>query len=219
MGVPPQVVFAVHVLIQFPGARHQPEQRAQVRVAAVHFFLEHHAVEPLARRVGQQLFRQRDVLLAGETKTVNDFRQFGFGFLDALGNLHLLLAREQRHLPHLLEIHPHRVVKDVQPRPVFLLNFRLFNVIRVRLVHNFDFQRAELGKSFVQPFRRHEIFRQRLVDVAVGQMPLLAREPHQFLDFFRQLRVRAVLKNQDGIIFCGWLTGGGGDAAPAFFQG
>ena len=43
-----------------------------------------------------------------------------FGFLDPLGNLHFLLARQQRHLAHLLEIHPHRVIENVE------LRFRLF---------------------------------------------------------------------------------------------
>ena len=51
----------------------EPAQRVQMRVAAVHFFVEHDAVKPFARRVGQQFFRERDVFLAGKTEAVNDF--------------------------------------------------------------------------------------------------------------------------------------------------
>ena len=97
-----------------------------MRVPAVHLFVEHDAVEPLARRVGQQFFRQRDVFLAGEAEAVNDFADFVFGGFDALGNFHLLLAGQQRHLAHLLEIHPHRVVQNIQPVGVVLLGSRRF---------------------------------------------------------------------------------------------
>ena len=41
-------------------------------------------------------------------------------FFDPLGNLHFLLAGQQRHLAHLLEIHPHRVIENIE------LRFRLF---------------------------------------------------------------------------------------------
>ena len=140
----------IHLLVQFVDARDQPAQRAQVRVAAVHFFVENDAVETFARRLGQQFFRQRDVFLAGETEAVNDFADFVFGGLDALGNLHLLLARQQRHLPHLLEIHPHRIVQNVQPAGVLLLGLGGFDAVHLRLIHNLDFQAAQLGKNFVQ---------------------------------------------------------------------
>jgi hypothetical protein len=35
-----------------------------------------------------------------------------FRFLDALGDFDFLLARQQRHLAHLLEVHAHRIVDD-----------------------------------------------------------------------------------------------------------
>ncbi len=92
-----------------------------MRVAVVHFVVEHNAVKAFARRFGHQFFRQRHVFLAGKAEAVNDFANFAFGGLDAFGNFHLLFARQQRHLAHLLEIHPHRVVRRVQPVRVFLL--------------------------------------------------------------------------------------------------
>jgi hypothetical protein len=47
-------------------------QRADARRGCPLFF-QHDAVEPFARRLGQQFFRERDVFLAGETEAVNDF--------------------------------------------------------------------------------------------------------------------------------------------------
>ena len=177
-----------------------------MRVAAVHFFVENDAVETFARRVGDQFFRQGDVFLAGKAEAVNDFADLVFRGLDALGNFHLLLARQQRHLPHLLEIHPHRVVQDVQPRRVVLLGVGLLDAVHFRLVHDLDFQRAQFGKNLVQLLRRDTVFRQRVVDVVVGQMALLLGEADEFLDFFRQLRVRTVVQSRDGDFLRGELA-------------
>ena len=125
-----------------------------MRLAAGHLFVQHHAVKAFARRVGQQFFRERDVFLAGKAKTVNDRAQLVFRLLDALGNLHLLLARQQRHRAHLLEIHPHRVVQRVQLARFLLVVFRLLDAVHFRLVHDFNFQLAQLGENFIQLFRR-----------------------------------------------------------------
>ena len=74
-------------------------------------------VEALLGRLGNEFFGQGDVFLAGEAEAVNDAFDLVLRLFDALGNFHLLLARQQRDLAHLLEVHPHRVVQDVQPRP------------------------------------------------------------------------------------------------------
>ena len=220
MRLPPGVVLGIHLLIHFLDARNDPAQGAQVRVPAVHFFVEHDAVEPFARRVGQQFFRQRDVFLAGKAEAVNDFADFVLGGFDALGNFHLLLARQQGHLPHLFEIHPHRVVENIQPVGVVLVGFGGFDAIHLRLVHDFDFQCAELGKKFVQFLRRGAVFRQDIVDVVVGQMPLFPREADQFLDYAGQFRVRMILRRtvEQAGGFCMKLCSFG-DAPSSFFQG
>jgi hypothetical protein len=188
---------AVHLLIQFADARQHAAEHAEMRVAAVHLVVEHDAVEAFARRVGQQFFRQRRVFLAGKTEAVNDFADFNFRGLDALGNFHLLLAGQQRHLAHLPEIHPHRVIERVQPARLFLSGIGGFDMIHLRLIHDFDFKGAQLGEDLVQNFRGRGIFRQHFVEVVVGQMPLLPREADEFLDFFRKLRIGTVL--QDGL--------------------
>jgi len=63
----------IHLPVHFPNLHHQPAKRAQVRVAIVHFLVENHAVEPLARRFGKEFFGERVVFLAGKTEAVNDF--------------------------------------------------------------------------------------------------------------------------------------------------
>ena len=199
-GVPPRDVVAVHILVQFADARQHAAEHAEMRVAAVHLVVEHDAVKAFARRIGQQFFRQRHVFLAGKTEAVNDFADLVFRGLDALGNFHLLLARQQRHLAHLLEIHPHRIIERVQPARVFLLGVGGFDAIHLRLVHDFDFQRAQLGENLVQNFRGHGIFRQHVVEVVVGQMPLLLREADEFLDFFGKLRVGTILQKRGGVV-------------------
>ena len=186
--------LSIHLPVHFPDAHDQPAQRAQVRVAVVHFFVENDAVEPFARRIGQQFFRQRDVFLAGKAEAVNDFADFVFGGLDAFGNFHFLLARQQRHLSHLLEIHPHRVIENVQPVGVFLLGFGGFDAVHLRLIHDFDFETAKFGENSIQLFRFNRVFRQRFADVVVGQMPLFLREADEFLDFFRKFRVGISLR-------------------------
>ena len=71
------------------------------------------------------------------------------GVLDALGNLHLLLAGEQGNLAHLLEIHPHRVIKDVEFRLGFFLFlfgvvglFPVLHAIHLRRLDDFDLHAA-----------------------------------------------------------------------------
>ena len=113
-------------------------------LATGHMLVQHDAIKAFARRIRQQFLRQRKVLLAGEAKTINHRPQFIFRRLDTFGNLHLLFARQQRHQPHLLEIHPHRIVQRVEVAGFNLVLFRFFGRIHLRMIHDFNFQLAEL---------------------------------------------------------------------------
>jgi len=141
------------------------------------------------------------MLFTGESKTVNDFFDLVFGVFDPLGNLDFLFAREQGHLAHLLEIHPNRVVQNVQPALVlFLLRLRLFDVIHLRLVHDLHLEVAKLDIDLIQLLRRDHRVRQRVVDVVVGQVPLLLREPNEFPDLFGQIYSRLVFDGADCLL-------------------
>ena len=110
-----------------------------------------------------------------------------FGVLDALGNFDFLLARQQRHLAHLLEVHADRVVQDVQPGLVLLfLRLRLLDPVHLGLVNDLDFEIAELDVDLVQVLRGDDSFREGVVDIAVGQVTLLLGQADQFLDFERE---------------------------------
>ena len=49
------------------------------------------------------------------------------GFLDALGYFDFLLPGQQRHLAHLFQVHPHRIVEDIELR-LRLFLFLLFDL-------------------------------------------------------------------------------------------
>ena len=106
--------FPAHLLHFFAETREQ----LHVALPALDFLVEDHAIEAFA--AFDQLRRQLEVSVRDESKAMNMHRDASFGFLDPLGNFDFLLARQERHLAHLLQIHPHRIVEDVE------LRFRLF---------------------------------------------------------------------------------------------
>ena len=137
-----------------------------------------------------QFLRERDVLLAGKTEAVNDLLEFSFRFLDALGDFDFLLARQQGHLAHLLQIHPHGIIENIQAAFVlllFLLRLGLLDAIHFGLVHDLDLEIAELDVNLVQVVGRNDVVRQRIVDVAVSEVTLLLREAQQFFDLLSQV--------------------------------
>ena len=118
----PGGVFFIHLGVLLPDLFDEAVQRLDVLLAGLNDLVDRNPVEPLLRGIGGQLFSQGNVLLGGEAKTVKDALDLHLGRLDTLGNLDFLLTRQQRNLPHLLEVHANRVVKNVQPT---LLSFAL----------------------------------------------------------------------------------------------
>ena len=126
-----------------------------------------------------------------------------FGFLDSFGDFHLLLPSQQRNLAHLLEIHAHRVVQNIELGFGFLFLFfflRLFFPILVA-IHLRGFNYVDLHAA--QP-RENEIefigvsnsFGQRLVQIVKCEVPLFLRQLDQFtntaLDFNRRMQMGPV---------------------------
>ena len=97
-----------------------------------------------------------------------------------------MFARQQRHQPHLLEIHPHRIVQRVEVAGFNLVLFRFFGRIHLRMIHDFNFQLAELRKNFIQRFRSGQRFRQRLVNIVEREVPLFLGKVDELFDFCRQ---------------------------------
>ena len=115
-------------------------------------------------------------------------RSFVFRRLDALGNFHLLLARQQRHRAHLLEIHPHRVVQRVQPAVVFRPRPRPAGLTRstsawstISISSSRSLAKTSSSISGVDNSSGSTSLMSSKV-----RLPLLLREPDEFLDFFRR---------------------------------
>ena len=181
-------VFVIHLLVDEAQVFDELAERAKMVVAALDLFVENYAVETFLGRFGNEFFGQCDVLLAGETEAVDDFFDLVFRVFNAFGNLHFLLAREQRDLAHLLEVHPNRVVQNVQPALVLLFfRLRLLDAVHFRLVNDFHFEVAELGVDLIQFLGRDHRVRQRIVDVVVSEVTLFLGQPNQFLDLLCQI--------------------------------
>ena len=90
----------------------EPRELLHVALPALDFLVENHPIEPFA--AFDQFLREIEVRLRDKTEAIDVLLHHVFGFLDPLGYLHFLLAGQQRHLPHLLEIHPHRVIENIE---------------------------------------------------------------------------------------------------------
>ena len=166
----------------------QVAQVLQVAFAVGDFLVHHHAVKAFLGRLGEEFLGDGDVLLGGEAEAVNQALHLRFGLLDALADLDFLLAGEQRHLAHLVHVHPHRVVQDFQAAVLFLFRFRRLGALHLGLVHDLDVEVAQLGVKLVQVLRRQPV-RQDVVDVVVGDVAVLLGQVEQGLDGFGQIQL------------------------------
>ncbi len=154
----------------------EPRQLLHVALAALDFLVEDDAVETLAA-LGK-LGREIEVRLRHEAETVDVLLHHLFRFFDALGNLHFLLAGEQRHLAHLLEIHPHRIVEDVELRLGLLLLFvgvflAVLETIDLRRLDDVDLELAQPHQDVIELVRIGQLLGQRFVEIVESEIALL----------------------------------------------
>ena len=112
-GLLPVVVTLVHQRIQRLDLLNQAAEVLEMAFAARDFFVHHEAIETFLGRLGEQLFCNRTVLLAGEAQAINQSLHFDFGRFDPLPDLNLLLAREQGYLADLLHVHLNGVIQRI----------------------------------------------------------------------------------------------------------
>jgi len=74
----------------------------------------------------------------------------GLGLFNALTNLDFLLPGEQWDLAHLVHVHPHRVVQNLQSAVLFLLRFGRLSPLYFRVIHYLDVEIAQLRVKLVQ---------------------------------------------------------------------
>ena len=158
-GAAPSQIFFVHLGVLLPHLFDETMKRLDVFLAGLDDLVDRNPVEPLLGGIGCQLFGQGNMLLGGEAQAVQDALDLKFGSLDSLGNLHLLLTGQQRHLPHLLEVHANRIVQNVQPA-FFGLARRLDRLLagcRVQLLNNLHFKTFQLGENLIQFLGAHQL--------------------------------------------------------------
>ena len=162
-----------HAGLGLLGRVHELRQGPEVGVAALDLLVDHDPVEallpveqlrPQVRDVGSDRRGLEERLLCLE-----------LGVLYPLGDLDLLLAGEQRHLAHLLQVHAHRVVQDVVLRRARLLLLRLLLALLVVLdlvrLEDLYLEVLQDGQDVIDLLLVLDRLGQRLIDVvgsAVG---------------------------------------------------
>ena len=127
-----------------------------------------------------QVLAQRHDLANHDGRTRDGLEHAHLAALDALGDLHLALAGEQRHGAHLAQVHAHRVIgffqrprRQVQLDVLALFQLEVLVAVELGAVQQVDALGADGGDQVVQILgRRSHLIRQHLVHVAVGQIAL-----------------------------------------------
>ncbi len=139
-----------------------------------------------------QLVAQIQDLLDGHAGVEHHLQHATLAVLDALGNLHLALAGEQGHRPHLAQVHAHGVVGLGVAVVLFLLlglararglggGARLFSVRPVCLfghphlrgrVHDLDAFTTQGREPVVDLVGRHDALGHVIVDFVISEKPL-----------------------------------------------
>ena len=157
--------------------------------AAIEFAILDDAVKPFLGRFAHQLVRQGQVFFPGETEAVNEPSHFLVRRLDAFRDGHLLFAIQQRDRPHLFEIETHRIIQHIKRGSVFfLLPIRRLAAVALGLVHDFHVEIAKLEINLIPGLGARRRTGQRVVDIAVRQIPLLPGQMHEGFDDFLEMR-------------------------------
>ena len=112
----------------------ESRQHFHVALATFDLLVENHAVEPFSAFA--QFLRQIEVGAGGEAEPIDVLLHHVLGFFDSLGDFNLLLSCQQRHLAHLLEIHPDWIIQNIELCLwlfLLLFFFRLFLSVLVTI--------------------------------------------------------------------------------------
>ena len=137
-----------------------------------------------------QVFAQPDDLANHDRRTRDRLHHANLSALDALGDLDLALAGEQRHRTHLAQVHAHGVIRLLKRagREVELDVFGLFAGLGLVLVAvaalavaaKLDALRVDGRQQVVQVIGRGDFAGQQVVDLAKREITLLLAIPLQF---------------------------------------
>ncbi|MPN33843.1 hypothetical protein SDC9_181335 [bioreactor metagenome] len=152
----------MEVLLDLPDPLH-------ISVTAIDKLVRHHPVKPLRPRL--QTVNQLQIEPRRKGELVEHLPLFALSQLDPLADLNLLLARQQRHLPHLVQIHPDRVVEKVHPAatPALLLLLMLnTETLNLGGVDDLNLHPAQNRQIRLDVRVLDHRSRQRLIDIVVG---------------------------------------------------
>ena len=127
-----------------------------------------------------QVFAERHDLANHDRRTGDGLEHAVLAALDALGDFDFALAREQGHSAHFAQVHAHRVVGlfersrgEVQFDVLALFELEVLVGAEFRAVEEVDALGADGGDQIVNVVRGGHLLRHHVVDVAVGEVPLL----------------------------------------------
>ena len=142
-----------------------------------------------------QVLAQRDDFVDDDGRARNGFENAVLPALDALGDFHLALAREQRHGAHLAQVHAHRIVGLLQrPGREVQINFftglKFFGLVkagrrRFGAFNDIDTLGANGGQKIVEIFRRVHVMRDEIIGLIVGEIALLFSRIDQLLNIVK----------------------------------
>ena len=218
-------VGVVGLLVGALDAADERLQRGEILVAAVDLLVLDDAVETLAALL--ELAGEIQVFARGEAEAVEVLLHHALGVLDALGNFDFLLAGQQRHLAHLLEVHPDGIVEDVELRVGLLLVGKfllgagggLLVTVDLGRVDDVDLEVAQEHDDRLEFLGIVDALRNRLVEVVPRQVALVLGQ----LDEIAQAFLALGLAGPDGLDALGVLLvrigdrlRGRGDGGRAF---
>ena len=123
-----------------------------------------------------------------KTESMDVLLHHVFGFLDPFGNFDFLFAGEQRDLTHLLEIHAHGIIENIELRFALLLLlfflllivlFPVFVTVDLGCFDDVDLHPAQSREDGVEFIGVGDTFRQGVVQVVEGEVTLFFRELDQ----------------------------------------
>ena len=161
----------IRFAVELPHLANQPAQVLEMALAPLGQAIDDDAIESLFGREGEQLFRQRNVLLGGEAESVENGANLCFGLFNAFANLDLLVAREQRDFAHLLEIHAHRIIQQIEPAPIRLVLF-FARLLCFGGIDDINFQTAQFAVNLIQVLGRHRLVGQSIINILVSEIAL-----------------------------------------------
>src|SRR6185437_11802960 len=151
-----------------------------------------------------QVFAQRNDLANHNRRARDGLHHAHLPALNALGNLNLALARQQRNRAHLAQVHAHGVVGLLQcsrsqvKLDVLAFLALAFKALRFGAFQQVDSLSADRRDQIIEVVGGMDVPGQKIIDLAVSEVTLLLACLDQFIEFFfvlvfnRQARISRV---------------------------